>query len=231
MPARQLPHACVDASWCRDVAVGEVFLEREARDLSRTTRMLAKRRQFAREAKSVAFMEVIERLLAEAITADEEPLAGTIIQGERPHPIQLLDKRIAPMHVPVQQHLGVAVVRLKHASRSLQFRPEFRVVIYLFVEDDADLAIGRPHRLHAAGKVDDAQAAVAEKHSPVPIDPMSLCVGSTMPNRIRHPLQVGAFTRANEARYSAHAAGTFGLSSGDTLRVARTRYTGLPWLS
>ena len=134
-------------------------------------------------------MEVVERLFAEAVARAEEPPVRAVVDDEGPHAVQPLDEAVAPLAVAVEQHLGVGVVGDEFAAARLQLRAEFGVVVDLAVEDDAELAVARPHRLRAAGEIDDREAAMAEEDARAFIRPMPVCIRPAMRDGGGHPPQ------------------------------------------
>src|SRR5207248_10328809 len=71
-----------------------------------------------------------ERLLAEAVAADEHATATRIVDGDRPHPVAAAEDRLPPLEVPAQQHLGVPG-RGESVARSLKRRAKLEVVVDL----------------------------------------------------------------------------------------------------
>src|SRR5260370_41974477 len=85
--------------------------------------------------------------------------------------------------------------------------PELLEVIYLAVEDNADIARFVVNRLPATGKINDAQPAhskdcsVASEHS--------LGVWTTVSKRFHHPANTPLLHRAVRADYATNAAHGF----------------------
>src|SRR6185312_17217187 len=98
------------------------------------------------ECEELRAIDVVERLLAEAIAAAEEALARAIPEDERPHAVQPLHAIVTPEAIGLQDHLGIRVVGHEARAERDQFPPQLCEVVDLAVEDDSDLAIGGPHR-------------------------------------------------------------------------------------
>ena len=151
---------------------------------------------------------VVDRLLAEAIAREEQPLAPRVPDGEREHPVDALRKRFAPLLVPVDEHLGVAVAA-EHVSVRNQLGAQMQVVVDLAVEGDPDGPVLVRHRLGAGrGEIDDRQAPVAERDGPVHVQ--AAPVGAAMRDDLRHAsdeLAVGRLSgiAVQEAADAAHA--------------------------
>jgi hypothetical protein len=92
----------------RDVAEREVRVERDAIQLA-LHRKLQQRLQLRREReRAVRETRVQERLLADAVTGQDEPRAPGVPQREREHPMQPLDEARAVLLVEVRDHGRVA---------------------------------------------------------------------------------------------------------------------------
>ena len=87
-----------------------------------------------------------------------------------------------------------------------QFRTQFGIVIDFAVEQDTNRKILVPHRLMAAGDIDDREAAEAEMKRVLGLDVEAVVVGAAMRDRVRHRLQVGAGAGADEPGQAAHRA-------------------------
>ena len=179
--------------------MGEVFFQRERVDVSRATRVLEQRGEFAGEAEGVAFMKIIERLFAEAVAAAEEASAFAIVDDEGPHAVEALDEIVAPLAVGVEQDFGVGMVGRELAAEPHEFGAEFGVVVDFAIEGDAEFSIARPHRLRAAGDVDDREAAMAEENARVFLGPMAFGVGAAVADGVGHPAEDAEVSAPDEA--------------------------------
>src|SRR5678815_1582220 len=166
--------------------------------------MFEQRRELTRESEGVALMKVIKRLLSETVARAKEPVTRAIVNDERPHAIESLNKCIAPLAVAVQQHFGIGMMCDKLAPALRQFRAQFEVIVNLAIEDDANLAVARPHGLRAATEIDDRESAKPEKNTRVFFAPMSFRIRSAMSDRIGHAAQHGLVAAPHETRYPAH---------------------------
>ena len=162
--------------------------------------MLEQRGQLAREAESLAFLEVVERLFSKTVARSEEPPPCAVVDHEGPHPVQPLDETLAPLAVAVEQHLGVAVVGGELAPARLQLRAEFGVVVDFAVEGHAELAVARPHGLRAAAKVHDREPPMAEENARTFLRPMPVRIRPAVRDGGGHAPQHPELTAAREAR-------------------------------
>ena len=106
---------------------------------------------------------VVERLLAEPIARDEEPLAARVPDGEGEHPRQPLGKRVAPLFITVDEHLGVAA-RAEDVPARDQFVAQAEIIVNLSVEGDGDRAVLVVHGLRAVRReIDDRKPPVPER--------------------------------------------------------------------
>src|SRR3954469_20939387 len=85
--------------------------------------------------------------------------------------------------------------------------PQRLIVVDLAIEDDVERAVLVRHRLMAAGDVDDAEPAHADRHAGRNMIPA--VVGASVPNGVTHPAQplgrIGTIRQATgEAGYSTH---------------------------
>ena len=129
---------------------------------------------------------VIHGLDAEHVARAEQLFFLRVPDDKGEHAAQLLHKRrAAVLLVAVQQHLGVAV-RGKGVSRRDQLLAQGLKVVDLAVVDQHKALVLVVHRLRAVRKVDDAQAAEAERH--VRIGVCARAVRPAMDNQIGHVL-------------------------------------------
>ena len=107
----------------------------------------------------------------------------------------------------MEQDFGVGVVGGEFVAEGEQLGAQFGVVVDLAVEDHAELAVARPHRLRAAREVEDREPAEAEEDARFFIVPQPLGIRPAMADRRGHPREVAEIARANEPRYPAHGRG------------------------
>ena len=77
----------------------------------------------------------MERLLAGAVTREEERASPRVVERDREHAVQSLEDALAPLLVAAQDHLGVGR-RPEGAAARLQFIAQLDVVVDLAVEDE-----------------------------------------------------------------------------------------------
>jgi hypothetical protein len=131
----------------------------------------------ARDVQDVPNLSVVEGLDPEPVAGGKELLLGLVPQAEGEHPAELLDTRLAPLAVGVQDDLGV---RGGLESLDSEFLTQLDVVVDLAVERDP-IAVPVGHRLLAGTEIDDAEPAVGEADvtagvgpRPVPVRPAVL---------------------------------------------------------
>lgn len=146
----------------------------------------------------------MQRLLAEAVSRQQDPTHRSIVNRERPHPVEVMDEIWPPLSIAVKQDLRVGMIRHEPVATRFERLAKLRVVVDLSVEDDTERSIGGPHRLTAPVEIDDRKPAMAEKDRGRGIRPQALGVGSTVRQRARHVAQVRLITAAREARDATH---------------------------
>jgi len=98
--------------------------------------MLAKRLELGAEQKDVASPSVVQRLLAQAITDEMEPVVPSIEECEGKHPSEMLSSLDYTIPLDYRKHyFGVRLAAEANALR-LQLRSQFKKVVNLAVEDD-----------------------------------------------------------------------------------------------
>ena len=177
-------------------------------DLPRDLGVLHQRCQLRGEADRAIPLAVEERLLADAVTGQQQLVAAAVPQCEREHPVQLADAVRSELLVEVDDDLGVTVGGEAMAVRP-QPAPELTEVVDLAVQHDGHGAILVVDRLVAGHEVDDPQ----------PLDPEADPLGEVQPPGVRpavdlclaHALErlpVHRRTRRpSDAGYAAHGPG------------------------
>src|SRR5438034_1238202 len=100
---------------------------------------------------------VVERLLAQAVTGEEERAARAVPDREGEHAAEMGDARLAVLGVRAQNHLGVALCP-EPVAPGLQLGAEAAEVVDLAVEDDHQGSRRIGHRLPSGAEVDDREA-------------------------------------------------------------------------
>src|SRR4029077_12108696 len=99
---------------------------------------------------------VEERLLAEAIADDEQPLPARVPDGERVHSLDDVPQIVSVLLIQVREGLGVRPA-LQSVSGAFEPSPDRRVVVDLSVEGAPDRAVLVAPGLVAVVEVDDAE--------------------------------------------------------------------------
>ncbi len=100
----------------------------------------------------------VQRLDAERVACGEDEAGAVVVDDEGEHAAQAVDDVGPPVAVAGQDDLGVAEGREDLAVLADEFVAQLQVVVDLPVEDDAQAAVARVHRLVRAGDVDDREA-------------------------------------------------------------------------
>lgn len=169
-----------------DVLQGEVGVERRRVDLAAQPGDAGQRLQLGGEGEgAVGEHRPQQRLLADAVAGEHEPLARRIPQRQREHAVQPLDEAQAVLLVEVRQQRRVAVAADPVAA-GVEVGAQLLEVVDLAVEDDRDGAglVGR--RLVALVEVDDAQPPMPERRPPGDVD--AAVVRPAVQDRQGHPL-------------------------------------------
>ncbi len=130
---------------------------------------------------------VVERLHPDAIARQHDSAPAPVEHGDPEHAAQRLDERVAPLFVEVNDHLGVAGA-LEPVTAGEQLGAELAMVVDLAVRHHRDGAVLVLHRLAAAGRIGDCEAAAGDAAAPGPVDDGAEIVGAAMVERPPHPL-------------------------------------------
>ena len=166
--------------------------------------MLTQSAQLGREREGVFAQSVVKGLLSETIAAAEQLASASIIEREGPHPVQTAHEGRPPGPVAVKEDFGIRVVGSKTMPQLLKLGPKRNVIVDLAVEDDPQLPVRRPHRLHAAAEVDDRQAPVTKVYTGSGIAPQAFGVRAAMRDHLVHLVESPLVTPAREACDSTH---------------------------
>ena len=123
----------------------------------------------AGEVHPVRGLQVVQRLDPERVAGAERPAGRAVPDQEGEHAAQLVQHRLAPVVVPGDDDLGVALGGELGAESVDQLLPQLDVVVDLAVEGEQVPARFRAarrvrQRLVAQLDVDDGQALVGEDH-------------------------------------------------------------------
>src|SRR5438067_5231467 len=107
------------------------------------------RLDFGSEEEQIAGTRPIERLDAEAIAHEQQPLLRRVPERERKHAAEPVDALVAPLLVRVDDRFGVRAGLVAMTAR-FEIAPNLGVVVDLAVEDDPDRLVLVRQRLMAA---------------------------------------------------------------------------------
>jgi hypothetical protein len=202
---RQPPHALEDR-----VRSGDIAKRKETRQRARVDGWgLAERRQdglgLRPEEHLVAAPHHVERLLADTVARQDEPLTRSIPDGHGKHSAHAAEGLHALARVQMRDDLRVAGGRASPA-RARQLIAQFDVVVDLAVLRDGDGPVVDRDRLVPARHVDDAQARRADRHDAV--HEVAEVVRPAMADRLHHRRQSrllsGSAAQRDEACNAAH---------------------------
>jgi hypothetical protein len=126
---------------------------------------------------------VIERLDAESIARNEQPLLTDIPDGKSEHAAQPCGHRFAPLLVPVDDNFGIRS-RPERVTTSDELGAQLGKVIDFAVEDYADRLVFVEHWLSAAGDVNDCEPPMPQ--AAMCSVPETLPVGTPVRDSVRH---------------------------------------------
>jgi hypothetical protein len=138
------------------------------------------------------------------ITGAEQSAPVAVVDHEGKHAVQGSQHARAIARIQMQQHFGVAMIRLEARSLCLQLASQLGRVHDLAVEHDHQLTIGAEHRLMATGDVEDAEALHGERHAIALIAMMTCIVGAAVPLARVHGAQQRLVAPPGKADDTAH---------------------------
>jgi hypothetical protein len=209
---RELGRGLVDGARGRDVLQGEEQVHRVRVHLAAQRGVQREQRaQFRAEDQPAArTLRVAERLLADAVARQQEPLLLLVPDGEGEHAAQRLDAALPHVLVEGEDGLGVGL-RLELEASALQVLAQLPVVVDLAVEDDPVALVGVGDGLVAGVQVDDGQAAHGQAHAFAREE--ALVVGAAVGDEVVGPLEEGPIgrppVRVHDAEYAAHGLSRF----------------------
>ncbi len=166
-------------------------------DVPRHLGQLQQTLQLAGKQQSMRLTTIDKRLLAEAVSAQDQSLLPRIPDGHGKHPVQVLEAVHSEIFVQMHDDFTVAM-RAERVTGSLQATPQRAKVVDLAIEDDPHRAVFICQRLACQSQVDNRQPAKTEGHTgtgtgrglPCAFTAVvSVVVRSTMAQDIGHPPQ------------------------------------------
>jgi hypothetical protein len=115
----------------------------------------------------------VERLDAEVVAGQRQPLLVTVPDRQAEHAVEAVEGLGAPLREGLQHDLGVRVGR-EGAPQALELGAQVEVVVDLTVVGDAVAPVGGVHRLLAVRDVDDRQPPVGQAAGPVERDAVTV---------------------------------------------------------
>jgi hypothetical protein len=191
-PGRELADAAEERARTRHVAIRKVVPDGREVHLGTRAGQRQQRLDLGSEVQVLALLQQEERLLAEAVAREEEHAAARVPDGEGEHAAQALHHALAPVLPGAQQHLGVRG-RREGVARSLELGAQLAEVVDLAVERERQARRRVAHRLVAAARIDDGEAAVPQQDAAARagVDLAGpVAVGAAVRDRLEHALEM-----------------------------------------
>ncbi len=173
----------------RDVVEGEEVPQRLGARLPRHPLVLENRLDLGAEAEALRVPLKKQRLDAEAVAAEHEPLPGAVPDGDGEHAVELGEHVRADLFVEVKQDL-----RIGARSEDVAFlakavlRLELREVVHLAVVDDVHARVFVGHRhVPVLGQVDHGESTGAEARAA--LHERAAVTGPAVGQRVGHALE------------------------------------------
>src|SRR5438270_1691764 len=107
-------------------------------------------------------MAIKKRFLACAIASDEQSLAQRVVHREREHAIEPRQRIRPPLRICRKEDFRIAFT-LERITESLKIGAQFKEVVDLAIEGDADVTVAGPHRLMTFRRqIDDGEPTMTE---------------------------------------------------------------------
>ena len=161
VPRLELGHRAEKGGWTRNVAIEQIMAERVGIEATVDPGELNERLDLRTEYERVRAHGEEQRLLAEGVAREHEPLRFLVPEREGEHAAKPADRLEVPGAEGLDKDFGVGG-GAETVAEGKQLFAELDIVIDLAVEDDGVAAVRAPHRLLAAANVDDRQAAMTE---------------------------------------------------------------------
>ena len=166
----ELVHTAEDRSRRRNVAVGQIVIQRRQIHLAPEARILKQPLQLRGEHPLPVHFSVEQRLFAYPIPREEQRLGALIPQRKCEHPPKPLHAVRAVRLVGVDDDLGVAPSS-EPKPELLQALSQLLEVVDLAVEGHPDRPVFVAHRLSATGHVQDGEPSLTQRYRPVDVVP------------------------------------------------------------
>ena len=168
VPRLQLRHRAEEGGRTWNVAIEEVVPECLDIEGAVKSRELNEWLDLGREQKRSGPRGEEQRLLAESIAREHEPLRLGIPEREGEHAAKSADRIKIPGPVGLDENLGVRG-RAEAMAKRQELFTELDVVVDLAIEGDGKSAVLARHRLMPAANIDDREAAMAQADLETPI--------------------------------------------------------------
>src|SRR3954454_420104 len=179
-------HAAQDRVWLNDRTVRQQQAQRDRIDLRLDEATREQRFDLRCEDQTTTNARVKQRLDAELIAGEQQSLASGafVVNRERKHAAHAQQEVVAVMLVHAKNDFGVGG-RAKRVTKLFEEGALFAEVVELAVVDDADLIVGRRHRL-VSGVTDVKDRKPRHAERDVLIFEYATVVGATMMQRADH---------------------------------------------
>ena len=133
-----------------------------------------------------------QRLYAQSVPRQKQLPLGYIIERKGEHAMQPRHTFRSPLAIGFKNDFAVTV-GAKGVAQHLQFAAQFLKIIDLAVEHQRQTFVTGQHRLCAAAKINDRQAAMAKTNTRR--CPYTCTIRATVGNRVVHPLDPNRIDR------------------------------------
>src|SRR5262249_2198616 len=191
---RHLVDPLIDRPGSRDRSEGEIVVQRLLTDHPLHARIPEQGFQLRAEGEPLPILEVVQRLLPDAVPGEQQASLADVPQGEGEHATQVGDAGVTPLLPPMNNDLGVRGGP-EVVTALLELGPERVKVVDLSVEDDHLAAIFIEDRLITRGQIDDAETSMPKGRSVTPEEPIR--IGTAVPQGGGQALDQGAINRVS----------------------------------
>src|SRR6185312_4171116 len=216
MAAGKLGRALIERGGRGQIAIGQKPLQRARIDRAGDGAVMLQRRQLAGKGEESGRAVIIKRLLAESVARQEHPTPRAVIDREGKHAIEPRRQILAPFGIAMDEDFRIRMIGAEARPARLEFGAKLAMIVDLAVEDDADALVRVPHRLRAAGDIDNRKPAMAEIDARWWIGIEAFAVRAAMRERPNHAREIGAVTLSEETGDAAHHSRAGKLTSSRT---------------
>src|SRR5581483_3743874 len=173
----QFKHAPKNGLRCRDVAIGEVIIQGAGVHVPTHTGVFEKRLQFRGKDELSRGLGVKERLLADTVASQQQPLPVHVPQGEGEHAAKEFDTAVAVLLIGMDNDFGITLCD-KLMITLPKPGTQFLEIVDFAIKRDPDRPILVRHGLMPAGVVYDTESTLTQSYRTMSI--ITFRIRSTM---------------------------------------------------